>query len=29
MAYKARYRPIEGYLDGRWQEMSDEELESL
>ena len=29
MAYKARYRPIEGYLDGRWQEMSDEELDSL
>jgi len=26
MAYKANFRPIEGYIDGRWRELTEEDL---
>jgi leucyl-tRNA---protein transferase len=28
MSYKARFRPIEGFVDGAWRSLSDEEIES-
>jgi len=27
MSYKARFRPIEGFVDGNWRRLSDEEIE--
>jgi arginine-tRNA-protein transferase len=29
MAYKARFRPLEGRIGGLWREMSEAELDSL